>query len=121
MKKVLAILVSGPYRSGTGGDPHLMESNFRKLEDTALILFRAGHIPVIGEWLSSPLLKVAKSKNVCDHHCDNLLYPVAARLIQKCDAVLRLPGASTGADEDVRIAKQHHIPVYFDLADILNM
>ena len=43
MNKVLTILISGPYRSGTGNDPVRMKRKLRKLEDTALILFRAGH------------------------------------------------------------------------------
>ena len=33
-------------------------------------------------------------------------YPVAHSLLVKCDAILRLDGASKGADEDVRIAKK---------------
>ena len=32
---------------------------------------------------------------------EQVLYPTAERLLQHCDAVLRLPGASTGADQDV--------------------
>ena len=120
MKKVMTVLISGPYRSGSGNDPVLIEANLRKMEDAALILFRAGHIPFIGEWLSVPLLKVSGSKKTGDHHDKELLYPVAARLISKCDAILRLPGESKGADEDVRIARQHNIPVYFKLTDILS-
>ncbi len=121
MKKVLTILVSGPYRSGTGDNPRLMEANLRKLEDTALLLFRDGHIPIIGEWLALPLLKVAGSKKTGDRYYNEILYPVAARLILKCNAVLRLPGESKGADEDVRIARLNNIPVYFELSEILSL
>jgi hypothetical protein len=35
--------------------------------------------------------------------------------------VLRLPGESTGADQDVAIAKQLGLPVYQELADIPGM
>jgi hypothetical protein len=49
MSKSLMILVAGPYRSGTGDDPKRMKANLRTLEETALQLFRAGHIPMIGE------------------------------------------------------------------------
>jgi len=45
-------------------------------------------------------------------------YPVAHRLLEKCDAVLRLEGASTGADNDVRIAKELGLKVYTRLEDI---
>ena len=45
-------------------------------------------------------------------------YPVAERLLQHCDAVLRLPGASKGADEDVRLARERGLPVYFDISEV---
>ncbi len=45
----LMILIAGPYRSGTGDDPELMARNLRGLESVALPLYRAGHIPLIGE------------------------------------------------------------------------
>jgi hypothetical protein len=36
----------------------------------------------------------------------------------KCDAVLRLEGASKGADEDVRFAKERGLKVYYKLGDV---
>jgi len=118
-KKMMTILIAGPYRSGTNDDPLLMEKNLRRLEDAALPLFRAGHIPVIREWLALPLLKVAGSKYPGDELYEEILYPVAQRLITKCDAVLRLEGASSGADEDVRIAKAMGLPVYYSIGELL--
>src|ERR1700721_4427004 len=102
----LMILIAGPYRSGTGDDPELMAQNLRSLESVALPLYRAGHIPLIGEWLALPLLREAGSKHPGDAIYDEILYPIANRLITRCDAVLRLPGASKGADEDVRPAHE---------------
>jgi hypothetical protein len=119
MNTMLTILISGPYRSGTGDNPILMAKNLRKMEDAALILFREGHIPFISEWLAVPLLRVAGTKKTDDTRYKETLYPVAARLILKCDAVLRLAGESKGADEDVRIAVQNNIPVYFSLEEII--
>ena len=46
------------------------------------------------------------------------MYPTAERLLQHCDAVLRLPGESTGADQDVAIAEQRGIPVYHRVEEI---
>jgi ABC-type sugar transport system substrate-binding protein len=46
------------------------------------------------------------------------MYPTAQRLLQHCDAVLRLPGESTGADQDVAIARERGIPVYTGLEQI---
>jgi hypothetical protein len=114
----MLILVAGPYRSGTGDDPVLMERNLRRLESVTLPLFRAGHIPVIGEWLALPLLRAAESKGPGDAAYEEICYPIAHRLIERCDAVLRLDGASKGADEDVRRANARGIPVYTRLEDV---
>lgn len=114
----LMILIAGPYRSGTGDDPVLMEANLRKLEAVALPLYRAGHIPLIGEWLALPLLREAGSKRPGDAIYDEILYPIANRLITRCDGVLRLPGASKGADEDVRLAEQLGLPVWRTLDEV---
>lgn len=117
--KTLTILVAGPYRSGTNDDPALMQQNLEKLESAALTLFRAGHIPLIGEWLALPLLKMAGSKKPGDDIYQEISYPVAHRLITKCDAILRIEGQSSGADNDVKIAQQLGLPVYYHIEDII--
>ena len=116
--KPLMILVAGPYRSGTNDDPARMQQNLQRLEAAALPLYRAGHIPMIGEWVALPLLREAGSTAVGDAIYDEILYPVAGRLIQRCDAVLRLDGASKGADEDVRLATERGLPVYYRVEDV---
>ena len=114
----MLILIAGPYRSGTNDDPGLMQQNLSKLESVALPLFRLGHIPMIGEWVALPLLHLAGSTRPGDEAYEEILYPVAKRLLAKCDAVLRLEGASKGADEDVRIAKERGLKIYYRLEDI---
>ena len=114
----MLILIAGPYRSGTNDDPELIAQNLSKLEAVALPLFRLGHIPMIGEWVALPLLHLAGSKKPGDKAYEEILYPVAHRLLSKCDAVLRLEGASKGADEDVRIAKERGLKVYYSLDDV---
>jgi hypothetical protein len=116
--KALIILIAGPYRSGTNDDPELMSENLRKMEAAALPIFRAGHIPVIGEWFALPLLKLAGSKYPGDEAYEEISYPVSRRILAKCDAILRIDGASKGADEDVRIARENGIKVYYKLEDI---
>jgi hypothetical protein len=116
----MMILIAGPYRSGTGDDPARMAANLARLEAVALPLFRAGHVPLIGEWLALPLLRVAGSTGPGDAAYEEICYPIAHRLIERCDAVLRLPGASKGADEDVRRARERGLPIYTQLHDILN-
>lgn len=114
----MLILIAGPYRSGTNDDPILMQQNLDRLEAAALPLFRLGHIPIIGEWVALPLLKIAGSKKPGDAAYEEILYPVAHRLLMKCDAVLRLEGASKGADEDVRIARERRQKVYYRIEEV---
>lgn len=72
----------------------------------ALNIYRKGHIPVIGEWLALPLAKAAGSKETGDPISEEFLYPVAHRLISRCDAILRIPRESRGADLDVEEGKK---------------
>lgn len=115
----LTILIAGPYRSGTNDDQELMQRNLDQLERNALALFRAGHIPLIGEWLALPLLKVAGSKKPGDDIYQEISYPIAHRLITKCDAILRIPGESKGADNDVKLAQELGLQVYYKIEDII--
>jgi len=114
----MLILVAGPYRSGTGDDPVRMAENLARLEAVTLPLFRAGHVPVIGEWLALPLLRQAGSTCAGDAAYRAICYPIAHRLLERCDAVLRLPGRSSGADEDVRRALKLGLKVYTRLEDV---
>ena len=116
----MLILIAGPYRGGTNDNPKLIQQNLDKLEAVTLPLFRMGHLPVIGEWLALPLLHLAGSKQIGDSVWDEIQYPLAHRLLEKCDAVLRLEGESKGADNDVRIAKERGLKIYYRLEDIPN-
>jgi hypothetical protein len=114
----MMILVAGPYRSGTGDDPALMMQNLRRLEAVTLPLFRAGHVPVIGEWLALPLLREAGSTAPGTEAYQEIAYPIAHRLLEHCDAVLRLSGESKGADQDVRRAQALGLRVFTRLEDV---
>jgi hypothetical protein len=112
------ILIAGPYRSGTNDDPEKMAANLQRLEQASWPLFRAGHLPMIGEWVALPVWRSAGGKKLGDAIYDQIFYPAAGRLLQMCDAVLRLPGESTGADNDVRLAQERGLPVYYRLEDV---
>ncbi|HVW15969.1 MAG TPA: DUF4406 domain-containing protein [Mucilaginibacter sp.] len=115
----MTILIAGPYRSGTNDDPVLMQQNLDRLNAVALQIFRAGHTPLIGEWLALPLLQAAGSKSPGDETYQEISYPVAHRIIAKCDAILRIPGESKGADQDIEVARRLGIRVYYGLEEIL--
>ena len=114
----MMILIAGPYRSGTGDDPVRMKANVAAMEQYALPLFRAGHIPIVGEWLALPLVDLAGSTRVGDEAFNEIFHPIAERLVGRCDAVLRVGGASAGADEMVRIAQSHGRAVFRRLEEI---
>ena len=114
----MLILVAGPYRSGTNDDPVLIKKNVEEMESYALPIFRAGHIPVLGEWLALPLVDLAGSKKIGDEAFNEVFHPIAVRLLEKCDAVLRVGGPSEGADEMVRVGQSLGLSVYTALADI---
>jgi hypothetical protein len=108
----LLVLVAGPYRSGTHDDPAKLASNVATMNKAALDVFRAGHLPVTGEALALPLIELAGSERVGDAVFDEIFHPIARRLLTRCDAVLRVGGASQGADEMVAIARDQGKPVF---------
>ena len=114
----LMILVAGPYRSGTGDDPARLAANVRAMNETALALFRAGHLPVTGEALALPLTETAGSARPGDPLFDEIFHPIAERLLARCDAVLRTGGPSEGADRMAERARAQGKDVYTRAADI---
>lgn len=114
----LMVLVAGPYRSGTGDDPVKLAQNVHRMEAHALPLFRAGHVPMIGEWVALPLVQLAGSQKIGDAPFTEIFHPIAERLLAHCDAVLRVGGPSQGADLMVAVAKEHGLKVFTRLSEV---
>jgi len=114
----LHILVAGPYRSGTGDDPKQIQANVDAMMEVALRLFRAGHLPVLGEWYALPLIAFAGSTGVGDPVFDEIFHPIARRLVAKCDGVLRIGGPSAGADDMVATAQAHGKAAFMRIEDV---
>lgn len=112
------ILVAGPYRSGTNDDPILIQKNVDAMNDMALKIYQLGHLPVLGEWFALPLIETAGSKEMGDAIWNELFHPVAIRLISQCDIILRIGGASGGADEMVRIGKEKGKKIIFNTDEL---
>jgi len=108
----LLVLIAGPYLSGTDGDPARIAANRARLEAAALPIYERGHLPLLGEWLALPIIHAAGGREPGDAVFHAYQYPVAERLLARCDAVLRLPGASRGADMDVAQARARGLPVF---------
>lgn len=118
LSKPMMILIAGPYRSGTDDEPQKMAANVQFMESFALPIFRLGHVPVLGEWFALPLLHLAGSKQTGDEAFNEVFHPIAERLLEKCDAVLRVGGASKGADLMVEVAKRNGLQIYTKLEQI---
>jgi hypothetical protein len=114
----MLILIAGPYRSGTNDDPELISRNVGAMESYALSIFRAGHIPLLGEWLALPLVRLAGSARIGDEAFNEIFHPIAVRLLEKCDAVLRVGGPSAGADEMVKVGRNLGLAIYTALEEI---
>ena len=114
----LLVLIAGPYLSGTDGDPAKIAANRARLEAAALPIYERGHLPLLGEWLALPIIHAAGGREPGDAVFHAYQYPVAERLLARCDAVLRLPGASRGADMDVERARARGLPVVYDVNEL---
>jgi len=114
----LLVLIAGPYLSGTDGDPSKIAANRARLEAAALPIYQRGHLPLLGEWLALPIIHAAGGREPGDEVFTAYQYPVAERLLKRCDAVLRLPGASHGADRDVACAQALGLPVYCHIDEL---
>ena len=116
--KPMMILIAGPYRSGTNDDPEKIAANVHFMESFAVPIFRKGHIPVLGEWYALPLLALAGSQETGDEIFNEIFHPIAVRLLDKCDAVLRVGGPSSGADLMVSTAELKGARIFFSLDEI---
>ena len=114
----MMILIAGPYRSGTGDKPDKISANVQAMESFALPIFRLGHIPLLGEWLALPLVHLAGSRQLGDEAFNEIFHPIAGRLLEKCDGVLRVGGESKGADQMVEVARQKGLKIYTKLEQI---
>ena len=112
------ILVAGPYRSGTGGDSERIAANVEAMTRVALDLYRRGHLPVLGEWFALPLIEQAERDDAGGAADAEIFHPVAERVLERCDAVLRIGGPSEGADRMVETARRLGKTVFTSAEDI---
>jgi hypothetical protein len=115
----LMILVAGPYRSGTDGDPAKIQANVDAMTRTSLDLWRLGHVPVMGEWFALPLIDaaVAGGADEADANAE-IFHPIAEAILARCDGCLRIGGPSDGADRMVTTAERLGKRVFRDIAEV---
>src|SRR5258708_16669909 len=94
-------------------------ADLRMMEEAAVSVYRAGHVPVLSEWFSSPLVSIGAPDGTSDAEFQELLHPIAERLLARCDAVLRLDGLAAGADLLVALARAKGLRIYRSVDEAL--
>ena len=112
------ILVAGPYRSGTDGDPARIAANVAAMTRVSLELWRRGHLPVMGEWFALPLIEQATLEGDPPDPDAAIFHPVAEQLLARCDGCLRIGGPSEGADRMVATARRLGKAVYSSIEEV---
>ena len=103
--KLLFIYIASPYNIGD------KLTNVKKSLEAANILMDKGFVPY------APLLNHFQDEMFPRPEKEWLEFDL--RWLHKCDALLRLPGESKGADEEVLIAKKIRIPVFYSIEELL--
>lgn len=105
-------MIAGPYSSG-GASADERATNLRAMNAAALMVFQKGHTPVIGVNMALPVIEAAG-----DDRFEEIMMPISLALAERCDAILRIGGASIGADQEVERLKAAGKQVYLSLQDI---
>lgn len=108
------IMIAGPYRAGTT-DPAKRAENLARLNEAAVALLRAGHVPIIGVNMALPVIAAAGGTEAA---YEEIMAPLSLALVARCDACLRLGGPSRGADDEVKLFEAAGRPVYRTLAEV---
>lgn len=106
------IMISGPYRSGSD-NPEVWAQNLREMNRTAYEVFQRGHVPIIGVNLALPVIKAAGAE-----HYEDLMMPLSLAAAERCDAVLRTGGPSTGADMEVEHFRARGLRVFSSIDEL---
>ena len=106
------IMIAGPYSSGAA-DEAARAANLRVLNRAAVEVFHRGHIPIIGVNMALPVIAEAGADSF-----DEMMMPISLALADRCDAVLRIGGPSTGADQEVEAFEARGLPVFRNIDDV---
>lgn len=106
------IMIAGPY-SSSARTIEERRANLETLNRAGLALFEKSHVPIIGVNNALPLISIAG-----DQAFEAIMMPLSTGLVSRCDACLRVGGASKGADQEVEIFKRAGKPVYRSVTEI---
>jgi hypothetical protein len=106
------IMIAGPYRAGSA-DPAVWADNLRALNAAAHAILERGHVPVIGVNMALPVIESAGPGSY-----DRIMLPLSLSLTERCDAVLRIGGASGGADAEIDRFRSRGLPVFRSVDEV---
>lgn len=110
------IMIAGPYRAGAAV-PATRAVNLKTLNQAAVALHRAGHVPIIGVNMALPMIEAAGGTASA---YEEIMAPVSLALVDRCDACLRIGGPSKGADDEVKRFEAAGRPVFRSLDEVPN-
>jgi hypothetical protein len=105
-------MVAGPYAAGARSEAERAE-NLRALNRAAYEVFRRGHVPIIGVNLALPIIEAAGAETY-----DQIMTPLSLAAAERCDAVLRIGGPSSGADQEVERIRARGGAVYRSVEEL---
>jgi hypothetical protein len=111
-KKRMWIMIAGPHSSGARTAEQKL-SNLERLSRAGLALFEKGQVPIIG--VNNALLLIAVAG---EHAFEKIMMPLSTALIARCDACLRIGGASKGADLEMEMFERAGKPIYRSVDEI---
>ena len=118
----LLVFIAGPYNGtrGTGDREDAIAANVKAMQDAAVQVAQLGHVPVLGEWVTLPLIEAAGGTRG-DAIWDRFFHPHAQAVLERCDVLLRIGGDSAGADAMVKAALARGLPVRYGLQSLHNL
>ena len=91
------IMVGGRYGTGAKSAAD-RAANLQLMNQAALAVLRKGHVPVIGVNMALPVIAAAGGGEAAEAE---IMMPLSLALAERCDAFLRIGGASVGADQEM--------------------
>lgn len=111
------IMIAGPYSSGAPS-PEARAANLRALNRAAVEIFEMGHVPLIGVNMVLPMIEAAGDGAYEGGAYERIMMPLSLSLVDRCDACLRIGGASAGADEEAERFRRLGRPVFSSLDEL---
>ncbi len=112
----MIVYISGPYSAKTSEE---VARHVAVAEETAMQVLHAGHVPIVPHRINQ---KWMDDERFRDYTLNDWLTRLCLPLLEKCDAILMLPGweLSVGAVMESNRAVEASIPVFYSVDALLS-